>query len=522
MLADTTLHRTGASVRGLFDSFRSCCEKKSDQVRADKSSDAPHKVSCEPEYALDKRIYHVRQAWRLKWLSPFPLPLPASVRQKCPYSALDERPRRASNAPVRRAPVHLFKMLLLFAVVTSASVYFALLLHGTHSRSASAAPRVDAASVLPVAASAMRPAALTTRPPSVFGEGFDVRPAIPVETVEAKPVPVAPPVQVASLSITARDIADLFPQRPPTPDTSEALVALPLPPIYQAVLTQDEDWLMEALKSGLSPDVVTVAGDTALCAAVQGGFVKGVELLLLHGADVTKVGRDGQPPLALAALRRNEPVLEALLRGGADPNTTFQTPVDKELLDSVKQPSLQFSLRSDSGLTALMACAARGDVESTILLLQHGAKTSLHTKKYSRYAINFAADQHFLFVMRILLGRPADAEPDILVTIDLSKQKAWIAEHGQIIDTTSVSTGRQGYGTPSGRYVVTDKHKSWTSTLYHVSMPFFMRLNCSAIGLHSGHVTGRPASHGCIRLPYDKAKKWFGIVKVGDEVQIVH
>jgi lipoprotein-anchoring transpeptidase ErfK/SrfK len=84
-----------------------------------------------------------------------------------------------------------------------------------------------------------------------------------------------------------------------------------------------------------------------------------------------------------------------------------------------------------------------------------------------------------------------------------------------------VSTGREGFSTPAGRYVVTDKHESWTSTLYHVAMPYFMRLNCSAIGLHSGYVSGRPASHGCIRLPYQKAKQWFGTVKIGDEVEIV-
>ena len=68
---------------------------------------------------------------------------------------------------------------------------------------------------------------------------------------------------------------------------------------------------------------------------------------------------------------------------------------------------------------------------------------------------------------------------------------------------------------------MTDKHISWNSTIYYVEMPWFMRLNCSAIGLHAGYVTGEPASHGCIRLPYEKAKKWFGIVKAGDEVQII-
>lgn len=124
--------------------------------------------------------------------------------------------------------------------------------------------------------------------------------------------------------------------------------------------------------------------------------------------------------------------------------------------------------------------------------------------------------------MRVLLGRDPDAEPDTLVTVDLSAQGAWVTKQGRVIATTTVSTGREGYRTPAGRYVITDKHRSHTSTLYHVEMPWFMRLNCSAIGLHSGVVTGRPASHGCIRLPYNQAKLFFSLTNVGDEVEIVH
>jgi hypothetical protein len=211
-----------------------------------------------------------------------------------------------------------------------------------------------------------------------------------------------------------------------------------------------------------------------------------------------------------------------LLSAGADPNIRFSTPITKALLDRVTIKDLKNAMESDRGVTPLIACSARGDVEGAAELLRWGASTSKCTTRYHRYPINFAANQGYLFLMRIILGRQPESEPQILVTIDLSKQRAWVTKEGQIIDTCPVSTGREGYKTPAGRYVITDKHRSWTSTLYHVAMPFFMRLNCSAIGLHSGYVTGRPASHGCIRLPYDKARKFFGICNVGDEVQIVY
>jgi hypothetical protein len=301
-----------------------------------------------------------------------------------------------------------------------------------------------------------------------------------------------------------------------TPDTGQ------LPLLYMAVLQDDPEWIAELIERGADPDETTPAGDTPLCAAIRHGSEAAVRALVEGGASVSRQGLEKQPPLALASLRRGPEILRILLGAGADPNTRFESPVSKELLARVSIKDLKNSLENDRGVTALIACCARGDVEGTNELLRAGAKSSLCTTRYKRYPINFAATQGYLFLMRIILGRQPESEPQILVTIDLSKQRAWVMKEGKIVDTCSVSTGRSGYATPAGRYVITDKHRSWVSTLYHVPMPFFMRLNCGAIGLHSGYVTGRPASHGCIRLPYEKAKKFFEICRVGDEVQIVH
>jgi hypothetical protein len=294
-----------------------------------------------------------------------------------------------------------------------------------------------------------------------------------------------------------------------------------IPPLYYAALTGDVALARDALATGQDVNTTTAGGDTPLCAAVWYGQHEMVQLLLLAGANPNLPGREQQAPLLLASLRRNTDILQALLLAGADPNVRFSSPVPKPILDAVLIRDLKSSMSYDRGHTALIACAARGDVEGASLLLRHGAKPGLPTQKHYRYPINFAATQGYLFLMRVLLGRPAEEEPNLLVTVDLSAQKAWITQDGAVVDSTAISSGREGYSTPPGRYVVTDKHRTWTSTLYHVSMPYFMRLNCSAIGLHQGHVTGRPASHGCIRLPAEKARSFFARVQVGDEVEII-
>jgi ankyrin repeat protein len=295
-----------------------------------------------------------------------------------------------------------------------------------------------------------------------------------------------------------------------------------LPAVYLAALTGDVVQLRNLLDTGYSMDVLTPGGDTPLCAAVWNGHAEAVSLLLERGASPHQPGRGAQPPIALASLRRNVDVIEALLQGGADPNTRFTERAPEFLVNAVSIRDLRSSLQNDEGVTPLIACAARGDVEGAATLMRYGAKAGLHTKKNARYPINYAATQGYIFLMRVLLGRPADEEPDLVVTVNLSKQRAWITRAGKVIDSATISSGRKGFATPAGRYVVTDKHKSWTSTIYKVAMPYFMRLNCSAIGMHQGHVTGSPASHGCIRLSAAKARSFFAKVRVGDEVEIVH
>lgn len=294
------------------------------------------------------------------------------------------------------------------------------------------------------------------------------------------------------------------------------------PSLCEAITAQDDVLLQELLRAGIPASAPSSAGDTPLCAALRIGRADTAILLLMHGADPNAPGLGGHPPIALAALRRHPQLLRILLAAGAEPNVTFASPHSKDLLSIIPDEYLRDEMKHQRNVTPLMACAARGDVEAVTLLLQWGADKQQHTLPNYRYAINFAADQRYLYVMRLLLGRDPEREPRVLITVDLSAQKATLSVEGVVKLETSISTGKRGYATPAGRYVITNKYKNWVSTLYDVPMPYFMRLNCSAIGLHSGYVTGRPASHGCIRLPHEMSKRFFELAGVGDEVNIEH
>ncbi|MBV6501634.1 MAG: hypothetical protein CJBNEKGG_04152 [Prosthecobacter sp.] len=357
-----------------------------------------------------------------------------------------------------------------------------------------------------------------TPPRTAAVEDLEVKPAVVVpgkpSAREASPKSVRtnpPPIRWVPLR---DDVTEYF--RTHIPDIGGT------PLLHYAVMLDDGEWIGRLVAHGADANELTAAGDTLLCSAVRLGAAGSVAALTYAGADVHKPGLEKQPPLPLASLRRGPEIYRSLLAAGADANGRFATPVTRELLDRVTIKDLRNALESDRGVTPLIACASRGDVEGAAVLLRHGASPSKCTTRYHRYPINFAATQGYLFLMRIILGRQPESEPEVLVTVDLSSQRAWLTRDGRVVDSCPVSTGREGFNTPAGRYVITDKHRSWTSTLYHVAMPFFMRLNCSAIGLHSGYVTGRPASHGCIRLPYDKARSFFSICSVGDEVQIIH
>jgi lipoprotein-anchoring transpeptidase ErfK/SrfK len=109
---------------------------------------------------------------------------------------------------------------------------------------------------------------------------------------------------------------------------------------------------------------------------------------------------------------------------------------------------------------------------------------------------------------------------EIVVSIPL--QRAYVYRGGTLIGVATVSTGRPGHRTPTGKFDILEKHARHFSNKYNnAPMPFMQRLTWDGIALHAGQIPGRPASHGCVRLPLAFARNLFAVTSVGASVHII-
>jgi hypothetical protein len=109
----------------------------------------------------------------------------------------------------------------------------------------------------------------------------------------------------------------------------------------------------------------------------------------------------------------------------------------------------------------------------------------------------------------------------VLVVVSIEDQLAYVYRNGVRIATTTVSTGRPGYDTPTGIFQILQKKKMHHSNLYDdAEMPFMQRLTWDGVALHAGRIPGRPASHGCVRLPSKFAPLLYDVTYHGGTVVV--
>ena len=357
-----------------------------------------------------------------------------------------------------------------------------------------------------------------------------------------------------------------------------------LTPLMAAAMTGDVDLLQKLLPLASNPAATDHNGRTALHYAIGAGKSEAVEFLLPTVPDITKPAKDGRSALAMAvdaanpavtdlllhclpsAVQWNDDEMRALeqavatrnkdqirlmlskhvlpptspgesvpliaylialndtgsvallLECGADPNTTLPNKSERDFL-ALLPAELCNDISADRGVTVLMLASGLGQSDSVRALLAAGADRERKTLRYKMLPLYLAAQRGKWQCTQILLGSGPPPE-QLRIEISLASQQAAVIRDGVPIFSTICSTGREGYATHTGDYIITDKERDHRSTIYHVEMPYFMRLSCLDFGMHEGSVPNHPASHGCIRLPGEAARKLFAEIPIGTVVTV--
>ena len=262
----------------------------------------------------------------------------------------------------------------------------------------------------------------------------------------------------------------------------------------------------------------TASTRRALSRALQIGKKDEIQWLLSkHAAPPTPDGKN-VPFLAYAIAGSNASLFSTLLNCGADPNTVLPSHCDKEFLAMLPN-GLRSYVEDDRNITVLMLAAGLGQVDYLRTLIDARANRTRLTSRNKMSALDVAAETGHWHSTQILLGG-GPTPGKLRIEISLAMQQVALVKDGVPVYHARCSTGRTGYSTKRGEFVITNKERNHRSTIYHVEMPYFMRLSCLDFGMHAGYVPNHPASHGCIRLPEDTARKFFSEIPVGTVVSV--
>ena len=120
-------------------------------------------------------------------------------------------------------------------------------------------------------------------------------------------------------------------------------------------------------------------------------------------------------------------------------------------------------------------------------------------------------------------NEPAPPTGPLFFVISTNKQHVSVYGSNGLYEVSPVSTGRPDHPTPHGIFSIIGKERFHRSNLYSgAPMPFMQRITWSGVAMHEGVLPGYAASHGCVRLPHEFARRLFGYTDGNERVIISH
>ncbi|MBB3349307.1 L,D-transpeptidase family protein [Sphingomonas sp. BK069] len=115
-------------------------------------------------------------------------------------------------------------------------------------------------------------------------------------------------------------------------------------------------------------------------------------------------------------------------------------------------------------------------------------------------------------------GVPAGG--DTRIRVDLSRQLMSVFRGGHEIGTAVILYGTDHKPTPTGTFPILARARLHQSTLYDAEMPYMLRLTNDGVAIHASAVRRGYATHGCVGIPEDFARRVFTASARGDLVTI--
>ncbi|MBV9528629.1 L,D-transpeptidase family protein [Sphingomonas sp.] len=107
------------------------------------------------------------------------------------------------------------------------------------------------------------------------------------------------------------------------------------------------------------------------------------------------------------------------------------------------------------------------------------------------------------------------------VLVDLGAQTMSVFRSGHEIGTAVLLFGMDSKPSPVGDLKILEKNKDYWSHTYDAAMPYALRLTNDGVAIHGSEVELGSATHGCLGVPVDFARRLFSVMNVGDEVMIL-
>lgn len=129
------------------------------------------------------------------------------------------------------------------------------------------------------------------------------------------------------------------------------------------------------------------------------------------------------------------------------------------------------------------------------------------------------AGEVILYTDPLLLSRTSPAHTNVVV--DLQRQRVYLMTGRRILMESEVCVSQSSQTTPSGFFGMTERVKNGPiAENLRTSVPYWMQLGSTELGLHGGQLYGYASAGACVRLPLPAAEILFEKTQEGTPVAI--